>query len=603
MEKQNKNSAEELVIQAKAGDKYAQSQLYEQYYNTIYYTIKTIIKDEDTTLDLVQDTFFKGFTHLDSLSDTSVFLAWLKRIATNNAKNWLRKKQPLLFSQMVDEDDEGNEQPVDFQDMDLTKQPEEALDAKTKKQLLWDIINELSDEQRLVINMFYFQRMAVTDIAQMLEVSPNTVKSRLNYGRKKIEAKVLELEKNGTKLYGLAPLAFFIWLFMQNQKVNPVLPVAISTAAGAGSAAASTSTGTTVAQGKAVSGAAKATAHTAAKGIGAKVAAGATAVAIAGGAIVGITVYNTPKLYSWYMEPSVTAQDINVPIKAIIEYVNDESYASWYWESGYDGGAYYIKTDTGVGIITSDGEIIAPATYNRISVEENNTLVLHDDTGNYAVSVPDGTITPYTKPEKQVELEEWFDQKTEKELETYTPDKYTLYNFTYNGPGVYSNNKDSSLYKTPVEDVGGVQEGFAAYMLDSKWGYLDETTMEPVIEAKYAPAWHIDESVMDISNLYYYRYSFFNGYFFYRPESTNAKEGKGTFHKDRAYDVSDGYIVVNVEGKGYSLITTDEKTVIPAGKFYQMRPVYNGKLWVQEKENGPWGIIELDKEAITEKLS
>ena len=210
MEKQNKNSAEELVIQAKAGDKYAQSQLYEQYYNTIYYTIKTIIKDEDTTLDLVQDTFFKGFTHLDSLSDTSVFLAWLKRIATNNAKNWLRKKQPLLFSQMVDEDDEGNEQPVDFQDMDLTKQPEEALDAKTKKQLLWDIINELSDEQRLVINMFYFQRMAVTDIAQMLEVSPNTVKSRLNYGRKKIEAKVLELEKNGTKLYGLAPLAITI---------------------------------------------------------------------------------------------------------------------------------------------------------------------------------------------------------------------------------------------------------------------------------------------------------------------------------------------------------------------------------------------------------
>lgn len=595
MAKSNQNNTEELVLKAKAGDKYAQSQLYETYYNTIYYTIKTIIKNEDTTLDLVQDTFLKAFTHLDSLDNAAVFLPWLKRIATNNAKNWLRKKQPLLFSQMEDDDDEGNEQSVDFQDMDLTKQPEEALDAKTKKQLLWDIIDELSDEQRLVINMFYFQQMSVSDIAQMLEVSPNTVKSRLNYGRKKIEAKVLDLEKQGTKLYGLAPIAFFVWLFLQNQKFNPALPVAIS-AAGAGTA--TTSSGVSAA-----TSASKAAGKAAAKGIGIKIAAGVSAAAIVGGTTVGIVAMNTPKLYSWYMEPSVVAQDINLPIQTVIDYVKDGYSDRLYWQMGYSGNACYIKTDAGVGIVTYDGNIITPTTYTRVSVEEKQTLVLHDETGDYVVSVPDGTLTPYVKPEKQRELEERYKADVEEEMELYTPDRYDRYEFEFNGPGVYSNKLESSTYNHPVDDVGGIQDGLIAYMVDSKWGYLDGETYEPVITPKYAPSWHVDESVMDISNLYYYRYLPYLAFFSYRPESTNAKEGKGTYQVDRAYDASDGFIVVNIEGKGYSLITKDEQTVIPAGKFYQLRPVYNGRLWVQEKKDGPWGILELDKEAIAQKLS
>lgn len=595
MAKSNPNNIEELVQKAKAGDKYAQSQLYESYYNSIYYTIKTIVKDEDTTLDLVQDTFLKGFTHLNSLDNAAVFLPWLKRIATNNAKNWLRKKQPLLFSQMAEKDDEGEEQPVDFQDMDLTKQPEEALDAKTKKQLLWDIIDELSDEQRLVINMFYFQQMSVSDIAQMLEVSPNTVKSRLNYGRKKIEAKVLDLEKHGTKLYGLAPIVFFIWLFFQNQKFNPVLPVAIS-AAGAGSA--TTGSGTS-----ATAGASKAAGTTAAKGIGIKIAAGVTAAAVVGGIAAGAVSMSTPKLYSWYMKPSIVAQDINLPVQTVIDYVKDGFIDSKYWQLGYTGDACYIKTDTGVGIVTYDGNIITPTTYTSVSVEEKQTLVLHDDTGAYVVSVPDGTLTPYVKSEKQQELEEKFKADVEEELELYTPDRYDRYGFEFNGPGVYSNKQESNMYNHPVDDVGGIQDGLIAYMVDSKWGYLDGETYEPVITPKYAPSWHVDESVMDISNLYYYRYLPYLASFYYRPESTNPKEGKGTYQVDRAYDASDGFIVVNIEGKGYSLITHDEQTVIPAGKFYQLRPVYNGKLWVQEKKGGPWGVIELDKEAIAEKFS
>lgn len=296
--KQNQTqTVEQLVQGAKAGDREAQSELYSRYYNTIYYTAKTIVKDEDTALDIVQDSFLKAFTHMEMLNNPRVFPAWVKRIATNNAKNWLRKRNPMLFSQIAETDEEGQEMPVEVQDMDLTRQPEEALDARTKKELLWAIIDTLSDEQRLVVNMFYFQGLPVAQIAAELGVSQNTVKSRLNYARKRIEAKVLDLEKQGTKLYGLAPVPFLAWLFFQNQQFNPALPVALSGAAGAGTASAqgTAAAGTASAQGSAAAGTATAGTATAgtvngAAAVGGMAAAGGAAAsgstALATGAVV-----------------------------------------------------------------------------------------------------------------------------------------------------------------------------------------------------------------------------------------------------------------------------------------------------------------------------
>ena len=241
--------APETVEAAKRGDQFAISEIYEKCYNTIYYVVKSIIVDEDTTQDIVQDSFMKAFNNISKLDNASSFVPWLKRLATNTAKDWLKKKKPILFSSLYPDDDDNDEQEPEIEDVDLTQQPEEALDAKTKKQLLWDIINELSEEQRLVVSMFYFQEMSVAEIAENLGVSQGTIKSRLNYARKKIECKVLDLEKKGTKLYGLAPIPFLIWLFMQNQQANAISAPAISiaTTTGAktiGGASAKTATST-----------------------------------------------------------------------------------------------------------------------------------------------------------------------------------------------------------------------------------------------------------------------------------------------------------------------------------------------------------------------
>ena len=576
--------APEIVEAAKRGDQFAISEIYEKCYNTIYYVVKSIIVDEDTTQDIVQDSFMKAFKSLSKLDASSSFVPWMKRLATNTAKDWLKKKKPILFSSMYPDDDDSDEQEPEIEDIDLTQQPEEALDAKTKKQLLWEIINDLPEEQRLVVSMFYFQEMSVADIAESLGVSQGTVKSRLNYARKKIECKVLDLEKKGTKLYGLAPIPFLIWLFMQNQQANAVSAPAISVVAASG---AKTAVG--VSSKAAVSSTSKAGAA-AGKGLAIKVTAGIAGVAAVGGIAFGIAQIKTPDLYSWYIEPSVSAADINVLIQEVPDAYRDNAADSTNWQHMYDGNACYYTNQNGVGIINYNGEIIVPATYTSVSVQESGTIVLTDDSGSYKV-LEDGQLTAYEKSDVQTAYEEYliknFGHVTENAdvglniISAYTHQDingYTYYDAGIASDGLYAVENDSNL-----------------------WGYINESTGDTVIQISLAPAWNIDPSIVDVSFINYFRISP-NGTFDVNMENLDENTGKGAFQLSRAYDASDGYIVVNIPEQGYSLITTSGETIIPAGEFYQLRPVYNGKLWAQQEEGGDWGIIQLDEAAISEEL-
>jgi len=68
----------------------------------------------------------------------------------------------------------------------------------------------------MCVMMFYIEQMSVKNIAEVTGVSENTVKSRLKYGRKNIEEKVLELERKGTKLYGITPFPFFLYFLLRD---------------------------------------------------------------------------------------------------------------------------------------------------------------------------------------------------------------------------------------------------------------------------------------------------------------------------------------------------------------------------------------------------
>lgn len=201
---------EDLIRRAMDGEQEAITELYNRTYNNAYYTVKALIKDEDTALDIIQDSYVKAFKSLNQLKEADKFRAWVKRICHNHAVDYLRKTKPVMFSAMSTDD----EKVVEFEDDRTENLPEEAMEQKETSRLIKEILDSLSDEQRLVVGMFYYEQLSVKEIAETLSLNENTIKSRLNYARKKIEERVTKLEKEqGIRLHSLAPIPFLLWLF------------------------------------------------------------------------------------------------------------------------------------------------------------------------------------------------------------------------------------------------------------------------------------------------------------------------------------------------------------------------------------------------------
>lgn len=203
----------ELTSRARRGDQDALSALYEKTYSKVYYTVKSMIRDEDAVSDIVQDSYIKAFTHLGQFEGDDRFPAWVRQIAANTARDWLKKKRPALFTEMDPEDAAEARFEEQIPDERTEALPEAVMDRAETKRLIREIIDELPEDQRAVIGMYYYEELSVKEIAQAMGASESAVKSRLLYGRRKIEKQVRELEKKGTKLYGAAPLPFLLLLF------------------------------------------------------------------------------------------------------------------------------------------------------------------------------------------------------------------------------------------------------------------------------------------------------------------------------------------------------------------------------------------------------
>lgn len=94
------------------------------------------------------------------------------------------------------------------------------MDQQETTRLVREILDSLSAGQRLAITMYYYEHMTIEEIARHCGVREGTIKAQLHFGKEKMKEKVLELEKQGTKLYGLLPFPFFILLLRNLDNVQ-----------------------------------------------------------------------------------------------------------------------------------------------------------------------------------------------------------------------------------------------------------------------------------------------------------------------------------------------------------------------------------------------
>ena len=199
----------DAIALAKAGNESGFNYLYESTYKSKYYLALRYMKDEELAKDVLQDAYIKAFAKLDTLENSEAFSSWLGQIVANTAKNMLEKKNPMLFADIA-VDDDGESFEYQIEDDNISNQPELAYTRKETQELVYELMDSLSEEQRLCILMFHIEGASISEIAATMNCSENTVKSRLNYGRKNLKVRAEELRKKGYKLYSIAPLPLLL---------------------------------------------------------------------------------------------------------------------------------------------------------------------------------------------------------------------------------------------------------------------------------------------------------------------------------------------------------------------------------------------------------
>lgn len=303
---------DEKLIEAVQKVKNGEMNFFEEIYNKtskmVYFTALKILGDSVEAEDVTQETYLLVVQNIATLTDAKAFIKWLKTIAVNVSRNHLAKKKPVLFAT----DEQEAEILSSIPETDESILPIDCADNKETCRLVMAMIDRLPEKQRIAVIMYYYEEKSIAEIAMLLNVNENTIKSRLNYARKYIKDEVLALEKQDhTKLYSGALLPFFMQIIeksaeeisvpstllakIQSGFAATAQPVQTSTVQGTYQAAVQTSTVKGAAGQMSAQAAGKVATSTlggAIKGflatVAGKVVAGVVAVAIVAGGTVGI---------------------------------------------------------------------------------------------------------------------------------------------------------------------------------------------------------------------------------------------------------------------------------------------------------------------------
>ena len=296
----------ELVSSAKSGNKKSFDKLYEITHNDVWYNCLSLLKDEENAKDIMQETYITAFLKLDTLNDEQKFCGWITSIAVNKCKNKLKGKVEYQI------DDEVLITEAETDELML---PEEYITKTEKRKVLLQIMEDtLSFNQYQTVLMFYFDEMSISEIAQGLEISEGTVKSRLNSSRAKMKTAIEDYEnKSGDKLHGVVVVPFFTTIFKEEAKSLAVPNITIKLPNGQ-TLATSATKGIATGAKSTVSSIVKATATATVKTKVIAVVCGATI--LAGTSAVGISILAGCNAEKEPTEPSVissTVQTSTVP--------------------------------------------------------------------------------------------------------------------------------------------------------------------------------------------------------------------------------------------------------------------------------------------------
>ena len=172
------------VLQARAGEPAAWDALFHRYQLPLYVYVFELVNDEQTSLDLVQETFIAAVKHIGSLRDDAKFGSWLFGIAHQKCVQRWRKqhREEMLREDIVESPDEFESSPDEL----LIRQEQEAG--------FMNLLNHLPLPQRAVLLLYFVENFSLEEIARITNTPLGTVKSRMYHAKRALRKLVLESE-------------------------------------------------------------------------------------------------------------------------------------------------------------------------------------------------------------------------------------------------------------------------------------------------------------------------------------------------------------------------------------------------------------------------
>jgi RNA polymerase sigma-70 factor (ECF subfamily) len=169
-----------VINKAKAGDRTAFILIYNIYRQKVYSTAFFILKDHQHAEDVVQETFLQVHLKIHKLKVLEAFEAWLYKITTNCCLKLLRKAKNIEVVEL-------DENSFQLQGSEL-EVPDNIIIQMEMEAVVMKGIYSLDIKHRVVLTLFYFNNMSISEIADIIDCSEGTVKSRLFYGKKILKA-------------------------------------------------------------------------------------------------------------------------------------------------------------------------------------------------------------------------------------------------------------------------------------------------------------------------------------------------------------------------------------------------------------------------------
>ena len=208
----------DCIEKVKQHDDSASEALYRFTFPIAQKQVALFVHNRQDQEDLLQTIFIKIFEQLHTLKEPEKYPGWAKMIARNTCMDYgrhLKLENNLIQwkTTVSDEEEEGMDQ-LAVPTYSREFNPEAHIDAETTKELIDQILDGLSDKQRMGI-LLWMKQYKESEIAKELDMPIGSVRTNCRRGKAAIEKKVIELEKQGTKLYSMSPIVFFLWLLDQ----------------------------------------------------------------------------------------------------------------------------------------------------------------------------------------------------------------------------------------------------------------------------------------------------------------------------------------------------------------------------------------------------